>query len=36
VSGVKTRGRRTADGHNYTGRDRVVLGEQAVEFTIGD
>ncbi|WP_086804013.1 hypothetical protein [Streptomyces caniscabiei] len=36
VSGVKTRGRRTTDGRNHTGRDRVVLGEQSVELTIGD
>ncbi|MFI9247936.1 hypothetical protein ACIGXF_36445 [Streptomyces sp. NPDC053086] len=36
VSGVKTPGRRTTDGRNHTGRDRVALGEQSVEFTIGD
>ncbi|MFD0405372.1 nuclear transport factor 2 family protein [Kitasatospora sp. NPDC127116] len=35
VKGVKTGGRRTTDGRNYTGNDKVVLGEQSVEFTIG-
>ncbi|MFH8411312.1 hypothetical protein ACH4FX_42125 [Streptomyces sp. NPDC018019] len=33
VSGVKTRGRKTTDGRNHTGKDRVVLGEQSVEYS---
>jgi hypothetical protein len=36
VSGEKTGGRRASDGRNKTGKDRVVLGEMSVEFTIGD
>ncbi|HWU08978.1 MAG TPA: hypothetical protein VN520_21785 [Streptomyces sp.] len=34
VSGVKTGGRKTTDGRNRTGKDRVVLGEMSIEFTI--
>lgn len=35
VTGVKTGGRKTTDGAHYTGKDRVELGEHAVEFAIG-